>query len=681
MATYYARKAGNINAADVWATTPSGVASAVTFASGDVLMANSFAISVNVSTDLGGAGQVRNDTAGGATVGGGFPLSSGVTLTANVFSGGSGSAVSFNGTLGTSAFIVGNCTAYFAGMANSSHAAHNSSTGTLNITGNCYGGSGGATAGCNGAHNSSTGTLNITGNCYGGNYYSGIGGHGAESSSVGTINLTGLAIGGASQANGIRNSSTGLVIINGQTIGGASSPGVFNNSTGTIRLTRAVGNAYGPGNTAGLAAAVGAANSALGVIEIQELEYGTFGMSPTSGTGIRLKKASTNLAVFNYADTAGAKTLIDATANAAMPAATDVRSGVSYASGAATGSCAVPAAGSVAFGVPVDNTTGTAVLTVANVQSALTAQGLTSARAGALDNLDTTVSSRLSPSGTLATVTNLTNAPASVTPSDIWSHASRTITGGTVDTLTNAPSVPSASAIASQVRTELSVELGRVDQNISSRLAAADYTAPSAAPTVVAIRQEMDSNSTKLANLDSTVSSRLASSAYSAAPTTAQIATAVEGSLLNEADGQAVLNAIVGAIGNTNLSEVSLVAAVRADLERNGGKLDSIPTTAAPSASAVASATRTELSTELSRIDQAISSRLASSAYTAPANSDITSIKSKTDNLPASPAATGDIPSANITAIKAKTDLLNTDRLANVATTNIVGTLLAQANS
>ena len=104
-------------------------------------------------------------------------------------------------------------------------------------------------------------------------------------------------------------------------------------------------------------------------------------------------------------------------------------------------------------------------------------------RAG-VENLDATVSSRLAPSGTLATVT----------------------------TLTNAPTVPTAAAIASQVRTELSVELGRVDQNISSRLAAADYTAPSAAPTVTAIRQELDSNSTKLANLDTTVSSRLASS-------------------------------------------------------------------------------------------------------------------------------------------------------------------------
>ena len=42
---------------------------------------------------------------------------------------------------------------------------------------------------------------------------------------------------------------------------------------------------------------------------------------------------------------------------------------------------------------------------------------------------------------------------------------------------------------------------------------------------------------------------------------------------------------------------------------------------------------------------------------------------------------TGDIPSSDITAIKAKTDALDATRLANVATTSIVGTLLAQAHS
>lgn len=320
--------------------------------------------------------------------------------------------------------------------------------------------------------------------------------------------------------------------------------------------------------------------------------------------------------MFNYCDTAGAKTLVDAT-QGQMPAASDVRSGVSYASGALTGSCAVPAAGSTALGVPVDNTTGTAVLTPAAVWS---------------------YASRTTTGGTVDT---LTNAPASVTPNDIWAYNSRTLT--------------SASG-----------------------------------PSAVEIRAEMDSNSTKLANLDASVSSRLAGSAYTAPttpPTAADIAAAVEGSLLNDADGQAVLNAIVGAIGNTNLSEVSLVAAVRADLERAGGKLDNIPTTAAPSASAVASATRTELSTELSRIDQAISSRLASASYVAPTtpptvveirqeiDANSTKLDASVSTRLASTAAT------DLAAVKAKTDALNTERLANVPTVNILGTLLAQANS
>ena len=120
---------------------------------------------------------------------------------------------------------------------------------------------------------------------------------------------------------------------------------------------------------------------------------------------------------------------------------------------------------------------------------------------------------------------------------------------------------------------------GRIDQSISTRLAAADYTAPSAAPTVTAIRQEMDSNSTKLANLDATVSSRLAPSGTLATVTT----------------------------------------------------LTNAPTV--PTASAIASQVRTELATELARVDAAVSTRLAGSAYTAPSNSDVTAIKAKTDLL------------------------------------------------
>jgi hypothetical protein len=318
--------------------------------------------------------------------------------------------------------------------------------------------------------------------------------------------------------------------------------------------------------------------------------------------------------------------------------------------------------------------------------------------------------------------------------------------------------------VASAVRTELT-EISNLDASVSSRLASASYTAP-ANSDITAIKSKTD-------NLPASPA------AVSDIPTTSQISTAVEGSLLNEADGQAVLNAIVGAIGNQNLSEVSLVAAIRSDLERNGGKLinldaaissrlaaadytaptsaptaasvatavwgaatkeitggtvttltnspdvpteaeiasqvrtelsvelgridaaissrlapsgtlatvttltnaPTVPTAAAiadevrvelatelaridapvsgataPSAATVATAVRTELSTELARVDAAVSTRLAGSAYTAPANSDVA-------------------------AIKAKTDALNTERLANVATTAIVGNLIAQANS
>ena len=743
MATYFARKAGNINAADVWATTPSGTAAAVTFAAGDVLVANSFAITVNVSTDLGGSGQLRNDTTGGATAGGSFTLSNGVTLTASIYSSTTLTCVLFTAATPAVAYIAANEIRGNGIGSNQASGVNNSGTGTLHITvTNIFSGSAnsGGIPSC-GVINSGAGNTNIT--CSGlitggaGTVSPGV----ANSNTTGVLTITGNVQGGLS-ANGALNTTTGTINIIGSAIGSAASgtAGVANSSTGTIRLTRAVGNAYGPGNTSGLAAAVGASNAGLGVIEIQELEYGTYGQSPTSGTGIRLKKLGSNVAVFNYCDTAGAKTLIDATQNAAMPAASNVRSGVSYASGALTGSCAVPAAGSVALGVPVDATTGTAVLT---------------------------------PEAVWGASTRTLTAGAGISASDVWDYATRSLT-------------TSSGPTAVQIRQEMdsnSTKLANLDASISSRLATSGYTAPTSAPSVSDIRTEL---SVELGRLDASVSSRLASASYTAPansdisaiksktdnlpaspaavadiPTTAQIATAVEGSLLNEADGQAVLNALVGAIGNTNLSEVSLVAAVRADLERAGGKIDSIPTSSAPSASTVAGAVRTELATELGRLDASVSSRLspsgtlatvtnltnapasvtpadiwdynartltsasgptaveirqeidanstkldvaigtrlAGSAYTAPANSDITAIKAKTDALPSDPAdqslleaaiAGVAAPSAATVASAVRSELsteltkvsaLNTERLANVATTAIVGNLIAQANS
>jgi hypothetical protein len=336
-----------------------------------------------------------------------------------------------------------------------------------------------------------------------------------------------------------------------------------------------------------------------------------------------------------------------------------------------------------------------------------------------------------------------------------------TISSRSTLTTGDLPSVPSAASVASAVRTELT-EISNLDASVSSRLADADYTAPTSAPTAAAVASAVRTELTELSNLDASVSSRLASASYTAPansdisaiksktdslpaspaavsdiPTTAQISAAVEGSLLNEGDGQAVLNAIVGAIGNQNLSEVSLVAAIRSDLERTGGKIDSIPTAAAPSAASVASAVwsastkeitggvvdtltnspdvpteaeiasqvRTELAVELGRIDAAISSRLAPSGTlatvttltnaptvpTAAAIADEVRVELATElaRLDA-PVSGATAPSAatvasqvrtELTAELAKVSALNTERLANVATTAIVGNLIAQANS
>ena len=219
----------------------------------------------------------------------------------------------------------------------------------------------------------------------------------------------------------------------------------------------------------------------------------------------------------------------------------------------------------------VATSTLTAAQVNAEADTALADVGLTNTVTG---RIDAAISSRLAPSGTLATVTNLTNAPASVTPADIWSHSARTLTSA---------------------------------------------SGPSAAD----IRTEMDTNSTKLANLDATVSSRLASASYTA-PANSDI-TAIK----------AKTDALPSDPADQSLLEAAIAGVT------------------APSASTVASAVRTELATELARVDAAISTR-------------------------ATPAK---IPTADITAIKTTTDALNTDRLAQVSTVSTTGAQLAAALS
>ena len=233
MATYFARKTGNINAADVWATTPIGTASAVTLASGDVLVANSFTITVNVSTNLGSSGEVRNDTTGGATLGGSFLLTDGVTLTANAIFGNTTTTLGVNYAGTTSATLIGNITV------NSGRGGH-SGIGTLNFVGNISGANALNTAGF---YITAGGTLNVTGNLFGGSLNAGAYAL-WTTSTVCTINITGNVTGGALGV-AIFNTNNSAINITGNVTGGTGVGAVAITNSGASNLVTVNGQATG----------------------------------------------------------------------------------------------------------------------------------------------------------------------------------------------------------------------------------------------------------------------------------------------------------------------------------------------------------------------------------------------------------------------------------------------------
>jgi hypothetical protein len=137
-------------------------------------------------------------------------------------------------------------------------------------------------------------------------------------------------------------------------------------------------------------------------------------------------------------------------------------------------------------------------------------------------------------------------------------------------------------------------------------LPTASYTAPpSAATNATAVRTEL---TTELNRIDAAITSRLAATSYTAPD-----------------------NATISSI-SSNLVIINDNVLTR---------LSALAYTTPPSAATNATAVRTELATELARIDAAITSRLAATSYTAPDNASIGSIKSVTDKLNTTLAADG----------------------------------------
>ena len=189
--------------------------------------------------------------------------------------------------------------------------------------------------------------------------------------STGTITVFGNVSGGAiSNSVAIDNVTTGRIIVYGESRGGMGNQahGIINRvNNGYVFVQKAVGSGFGAGSSSSdvpfpsfFAAGLGLVNLAIsGQCFVEEIETGLRGQFPTSGI-IFLSSGPNTKAVLR--DDAGRQyTLFSSAPTFLVPLSSDVRFRTTYNNNSLTGSLGMPQPNQVNFGVPVDNSTGTAV--------------------------------------------------------------------------------------------------------------------------------------------------------------------------------------------------------------------------------------------------------------------------------------------------------------------------------
>lgn len=284
------------------------------------------------------------------------------------------------------------------------------------------------------------------------------------------------------------------------------------------------------------------------------------------------------------------------------------------------------------------------------------------------------------------------------TAEQVWTYATRTLT---------ANPGPTAAQNATAVRTELSTELARIDVATSTRLATAGYTAPDNASVaailvdtgttlpaqIAALPTPLDATATQAAaaaaltaydaatgadltplataaavaaiptnplltndarlnNIDATISSRLASTAYTA-PDNASISAILTdtGTTL-----PAQIAAIPEPLDATQTQAAALAAIVAYDVASGA---DLAPLATAAAVAAIPTTPLLASDVRLNALDVAISTRLATSGYTAPDNASVAAIL----------VDTGTTIPAQIAALPAPLDATQTQAAAAAALT------------
>jgi hypothetical protein len=238
--------------------------------------------------------------------------------------GGTVSTMVINGSVGT-INVVGNVTSPAGNAQN--YGMINSLTGTINITGNVVGGSSNGTSPT--ILNSNFGTINVTGNVLGSATAVTTAQNAIFQTNIGSVNITGNVVG--DRAPGISSITAGIINVIGQCIASTSSNAVSSTSTTATNVFS------GPLINSGSRNAIYCYN--VQMYDDVTTRY-TIGVSGSNNT----------ITLFSPDQVTG------------VPSGSDVRAGVIYGLGnELTGSMNVPHPNSVSWGVPVDQTSGSAL--------------------------------------------------------------------------------------------------------------------------------------------------------------------------------------------------------------------------------------------------------------------------------------------------------------------------------
>lgn len=360
MANVYAVKTGNWSDTTVWNTGALPT-------SADVVYSNNYTVTIDTSPTILG---LTNISGSGISAGGGFSVTSARVITCTGSSIFAGFASESNVVGDVSPVITVNTTSSIICTIIANPHGHN---GAITTTGN--------------------GTTYLVGNVRGWQYpQSGPGLNVAGSS---TVFMTGNSYGWGGAGKGIIV-QTGAVInitgnVYGSQIGGDNAPGIIVYGTAIITgIAQASGGTTTRENCAGINMQSGTLTH-VGSAIASTYNHGIDGVGTASLSGPFIDAANGRKSVYLPAwkwvsnppatyheirtnDLSSVRRLYSSgnpDAAVGLPSSSNVRSGTVYGPNSElTGTCAVPNANSVAYGVPVDNTIGTAVLTSTAVKEA-----------------------------------------------------------------------------------------------------------------------------------------------------------------------------------------------------------------------------------------------------------------------------------------------------------------------